>query len=203
MDNASRQGTANLNIMHALSQRPEMTGSGIYLNALVRESAAHGHSNHCVVGVPPDGSQCPPGLPETNCSRVVFETGSLDFPVPGMSDVMPYKSSLFKDLKGRNLAAYQAAFARTLQDAVARFNPDVIHTNHLFLLSALIKKLFPDVPVVATCHGTDIRQYENCRHLRCFVKYFCAKMDRVIALTDDQQRIISRMYGIPPTLILR
>ena len=59
-----------------------------------------------------------------------------------MSDVMPYKSSLFKELKGKRLTAYKSAFTHVLQSAVNRFNPDIIHTNHLFLLSALGKKAF-------------------------------------------------------------
>ncbi|MGB5983803.1 MAG: glycosyltransferase family 4 protein [Desulfobacterales bacterium] len=114
---------------------------------------------------------------------------------------MPYRSSLFRDLKGKRLNAYLAAFSQTLKAAVSDFNPDIIHSNHLFLLSALIRKLFPDIPVVATCHGTDLRQYQNCPHLRCFVIHFCRKLDKIIALTADQQQEISRLYNIPTATI--
>lgn len=178
-----------------------MTGSGIYLRSIIRESENNGFSNFSVVGVPHDDDPRQADMPETQCARVVFESGPLDYRVPGMSDVMPYNSSLFRDLKGTRLNAYKAAFTQALQHGVSRFKPDIIHSNHLFLLSALIRKLFPNIPVVATCHGTDLRQYENCRHLRCFVKHFCGKLDRIIALTGDQQKAISRIYGISPTKI--
>jgi glycosyltransferase involved in cell wall biosynthesis len=95
------------------------------------------------------------------------------------------------------LVRYKAAFTRVLEDAVERFNPDIIHSNHLFLLSALVRKLFPNLPVVVTCHGTDLRQYHNCPQLRPFVKQYCQRLDRIIALTADQKTDIARVYDIP------
>jgi len=192
----------HLKILYVIGQRPEMTGSGIYLEALIRESRKCGCSTYRVAGVPAGSFHPAKEGRQTNGSYVFFESESLNFPVAGMSDVMPYNSSLFKELKGKRLTAYKAAFTRVLQTAVNRFNPDIIHTNHLFLLSALIRKLFPSVPVVATCHGTDLRQYNNCRHLRSFVKRYCRGLDKIIALTTDQQTEITRLYGVPSEKIV-
>ncbi len=191
-----------LKILHVLGQRPEMTGSGIYLEAIIRESQKHGFLNYWVAGVPDGWIHPLKDEPQVKGSFVFFESESLDFPVTGMSDVMPYKSSLFKELKGRRLTSYKSAFTHVLQTAEKQFNPDIIHTNHLFLLSALVRKLFPDVPLVATCHGTDLRQYNNCPHLRCFVKFYCRDLDKIIALTSDQKKNISRLYGIPSKKIV-
>jgi glycosyltransferase involved in cell wall biosynthesis len=191
-----------LKILHVIGQRPEMTGSGIYLEAIIRESQKHGFSNYWVAGVPAGKVQPLKDMPQVKGSFVFFESESLDFPVTGMSDVMPYKSSLFRELKGKRLTAYKSAFTHVLQAAKKQFNPDIVHTNHLFLLSALVRKLFPDVPVVATCHGTDLRQYNNCPHLRCFVKFYCRDLDKIIALTSDQKKDISRLYGIPSQKIV-
>ena len=41
-----------LKILHVIGQRPEMTGSGIYLEAIIRESQKHGFLNYWVAGVP-------------------------------------------------------------------------------------------------------------------------------------------------------
>ncbi len=192
----------HLKVLHILGQRPEKTGSGIYLQAVIRESLKYGLSIHAVAGVPVNKIEPIQNLPPTNCSYVFFESEQLDFPVVGMSDVMPYKSSLFKELKGRNLTAYKSAFGKAIKRVVATFQPDIIHTNHLFLLSALVRKLFPDLPMVATCHGTDLRQYNNCPHLRCFVKRYCRRLDRIIALTLDQKAQISKVYNIPSDQIV-
>lgn len=186
-----------LKILHVIGQRPEMTGSGIYLESIIKESEKHGFSNYRVAGVPVGRNHFSKGIQRTEGSYVFFDSKPLNFSVPGMSDVMPYKSSLFKDLKGGRLTAYKAAFSRVLQTVVNRFDPDIIHTQHLFLLSALVRKLFPDTPVVATCHGTDLRQYKNCTHLSRFVKRYCRNLEKVVALTSDQKKDIGRLYGIP------
>ncbi len=192
----------NLKILHVIGQRPEMTGSGIYLEAIIRESQKHGFSNYWVAGVPSGRTHPLKDMSHVKGAFVFFESEALDFPVTGMSDVMPYKSSLFIDLKGKRLASYKLEFSRVLQAAEKQFDPDIIHTNHLFLLSALVRKLFPHVPVVATCHGTDLRQYNNCLHLRSFVKRYCRCLDKIIALTTDQKTDICRLYGIPPDNIV-
>ncbi|MCG6892442.1 MAG: glycosyltransferase family 4 protein [Desulfobacteraceae bacterium] len=190
-----------LRILHVLGQRPEMTGSGIYLEAITKESHKRGFANFRIAGVPAGRHHRPKESPYAESAYVFFESEELNFPVPGMSDVMPYTSSLFRDLKGKRLAAYQSAFTRALQSAVDRFDPNLIHTNHLFVLSALVRKLFPEMPVVATCHGTELRQYTNCPHLRSFVKAHCRRLDRVIALTADQKTDIVRLLDIPPEKI--
>ena len=189
-------------ILHVLSQRPEMTGSGIYFKALIRESQKRGYSNYWIAGVPVGVDHPPEELTQAESAYVYFESDQLDFPVPGMSDVMPYESTLFKDLSGKRLAAYKKAFVKVLSAAAAEFNPDIIHTNHLFLLSALTRSLFPTIPIVTTCHGTDLRQYKNCHHLRPFVRRHCRYLDRIIALTADQGGEISRVLDIPPEKIV-
>jgi glycosyltransferase involved in cell wall biosynthesis len=118
-----------------------------------------------------------------------------------MSDVMPYRSSLFSALKGRQLAAYKAEFIRVLDQCLHRFRPDILHTNHLFLLSALVRKRFPELPMVTTCHGTDLRQFEQCPHLRWFVGHYCRRIDKIIALSADQKKDIRRVYDIPDDTI--
>ena len=191
-----------LKILHVIGQRPEMTGSGIYLEAIIKESQKHGFSNYWVAGIPANRNHPLKEIAGVKGSCVFFESKALDFPVTGMSDVMPYRSSLFKELKGKRLTCYKSEFTRILQSAKKQFNPDIIHTNHLFFLSALVKKLFPNLPVVATCHGTDLRQYNNCPHLRCFVRHYCRDLDKIIALTNDQKSDIHRLYGIPSNKIV-
>ena len=191
-----------MNILHVLGQRPEKTGSGIYLHSIMRKAQEHGFSNHLLAGIPAGNGPELEGLAPEDCSYVYFESDRLNFPVTGMSDVMPYKSSLFKELQGERLDAYKAAFEAALQQTVGRFQPDVIHANHLLVVTALVRKLFPDIPLVATCHGTDLRQFHNCPHLRTFVKKYCRRIDRVIALSGDQKREISRTYDILPEKIV-
>ncbi|BBO78646.1 glycoside hydrolase [Desulfosarcina widdelii] len=185
-----------LRILHVLGQRPEMTGSGIYLEALIGESRKHGISCFRVVGIPAGSLEPLAAGSSVDTESVLFDSVPLDFPVVGMSDVMPYRSSLFSELKGRRLTAYKAEFIRVLEAAVNRFHPHLLHTNHLFLLSALARKRFPNLPMVTTCHGTDLRQVELCPHLRSFVRRYCRRIDKIIALSADQKADIQQVYDV-------
>jgi hypothetical protein len=84
-----------LKILHVIGQRPEMTGSGIYLESIIRESHNHGFSNYRVAGVPFGTHPSSNDAHQNDAAYVYFNTEALDFAVPGMSDVMPYESSLF------------------------------------------------------------------------------------------------------------
>lgn len=190
-----------LRILHVLGQRPEMTGSGIYVEALIRESQKHGIACCRIAGVPAGSLDSSAVRPSVNGDYVFFESETLDFPVVGMSDVMPYRSSRFSELKGRRLTAYKKEFIRVLEKTVRRFRPDILHTNHLFLLSALVRQRFPNLSMVTTCHGTDLRQIELCPHLRRFVQRYCRRIDKIIALSADQKADVQQVYGIPANTI--
>ncbi len=195
-----------MKILHVIGQRPEKTGSGIYLQAIAHESEKQGLCNYMVAGVPIDDIPDLTNISRDCCQYVQFGSDHrsddhLQFPVTGMSDVMPYKSSLFKELKDDRLAAYKMAFSKILHKAVDLYQPDIIHTHHLLVLTALTRKLFPHLPIISTCHGTDLRQYNNCEHLRDFVKKYCRQLDRIIALTNDQKTDIISLYDISPDKI--
>ncbi len=185
-----------LKILHVLSQRPDSTGSGIYIQAMLRESTKNGHDNYLIAGVQ---DHHPPQLgciDAENCRYVCFGETDIPFTIVGMSDVMPYESNRFCDLTPSQLAQYENAFRYYLNAAVQCFRPDIIHTHHLWLVTALTRQLFPHVPLVTTCHGSDLRQFQNCRHLRPRVLEGCRKVDAVMALSRAQKQTIIELYGL-------
>ncbi|MDJ0781483.1 MAG: glycosyltransferase family 4 protein [Desulfosarcinaceae bacterium] len=189
-----------LRILHLLSQRPDSTGSGIYLQAMLTAAAERGHTNAMVAGIQNDRPVTPSGVAAPDCHFVRF--GSTDFPeqIVGMSDVMPYESRRFGDLTPAAVARYEAAFSRQLQLAIDSFQPDLIHSHHLWLVTALARRCFPQIPVVTNCHGSDLRQFRNCSHLRERVGR-CRTLDAVLALSTSQKGEIAALYGIEPAKI--
>ncbi len=183
-----------MKILHILSQRPDSTGSGTYLQALLRESHLHGHQNSLVAGV---NSDSPPpstlmGL-ETS-SYVTFDSANLSFLVPGMTDVMPYPSSRFSNLTGDQVDQYCKAFHQHIKMLITDWRPDIIHSHHLWLISSLVKQSFPDIPMVTSCHGTDLRQLQLCPHMQQQVVEGCSKIDRILALSQAQKSEICSRY---------
>ncbi len=187
-----------MRILHVLSQRPEATGSGVYIRAMIAAAIRRGHESFLLAGVPGPRPPAIPELPPERCRFVHFGGPDLPFDVVGMSDVMPYDSCRFRDLTPAEVDAYHAAFDRRLQEALAAFRPDLIHSHHLWLLSARVRRLCPDLPVVTSCHGTDLRQFQNCAHLRPLLVDACRKIDAVLALSEIQKSEIAQLYDIAP-----
>ena len=146
-----------------LSQRPALTGSGVTLDMLVAQADAAGWDQHAVVGVPAsDSTRHVETLPPERVHPLRFETTDLAYPVPGMSDVMPYSSTVFSRMSDAQWDAYRIAWLRHLTSLRKIVVPDVIHSHHVWLLGALVKEVFPDVPVVTHCHATGLRQLQLC-----------------------------------------
>jgi glycosyltransferase involved in cell wall biosynthesis/gamma-glutamylcyclotransferase (GGCT)/AIG2-like uncharacterized protein YtfP len=188
-----------LRVLHLLAQQPGKTGSGIYLEALVRHGARAGIAQRVVVGIPA-GAPLPvlSPLAEGQVHAVRFGAPPADFPVPGMSDVMPYESTRFSEFTPAVLDGYLQAFHDTLTEAVKDFEPHIIHSHHLWLVTALARVMFPETPLVCTCHGTDLRQLELVPALAPFVVPACSGVDRVLALHSGHVEKIAGRYGLPP-----
>jgi glycosyltransferase involved in cell wall biosynthesis len=189
-------------ILHLLSQYPGKTGSGIALKAVVGILSERGYIQRVVVGI--DSSEPIPEIkplaPEA-VFAVRFGEPPVSFRIPGMSDSMPYASTRFSSFTPDMLERYLAAFESAIQKAVEGFQPDIIHSNHLWLLTALCRTLFPDTPVCVTSHGTELRQMVNASHLSPYVTGSCRWVDLVFALHEENQRKIMEVYGIGPERI--
>lgn len=190
-----------MRILHILSQLPDFTGSGKYIQAVMKCAAGKGHDNFLVAGIQGDFSHDPSIILPEKTLFVRFGSRDLDYPIPGMSDVMPYKSTVFSTLTPYQVKAYQKAFKKVILKAYERFHPEIIHTHHLWLASKTARTLLPDLPMVTTCHGTCLRQLSLCPHLREDVKESCASIDRIMSLSRFQKKQISEIHSIDPEKI--
>lgn len=170
-------------VLHILSQRPSFTGSGVSLESIVRLADRAGWDQRVIVATPADdASPAVGGLRPEHVRPLVFGREGLDFPIPGMSDVMPYPSSRFSSLAPRQLETYRRAWRQHMGEVVEEFRPDLIHSRHVWLLSSMIKDVAPLVPVVTHCHATGLRQMSLCPHLAEEVQCGCRRNDRFFVL---------------------
>jgi glycosyltransferase involved in cell wall biosynthesis len=163
---------------------------------MIREAAGCGYDNYLVAGVHSDCVDV-----QDQSMFVRFHKADVSYHIPGMSDVMPYESTRFCDLSQENLCEYEKAFSEVLQNAVATFKPDIIHSHHLWIVSSLARGLFPKIPMSTTCHGSDLRQFQNCPHLQKRVADACRRIDVVMALSEAQKKEINRLYNLTPDKI--
>jgi len=190
-------------VLHVLSQRPSLTGSGITLDALVRLAAEAGWEQRAAVGVPAGGE--PPMVgrlsrgsihPLTFAGADPVVTSMLPFPVPGMSDLMPYRSSRFSQLTETQVDDYCRAWRSHLAAIIAEFRPHLIHAHHVWLVSSLLKDLAPSTPVVVHGHGTGLRQMILCPHLTHRVRAGCGAVDRFLVLHQEHADAYGEALGL-------
>jgi len=184
-------------VLHVLSQRPGRTGSGVTLQALAREAAAAGWEQAVALGTPVDDPfPAVDGVAPGDVHPLRFGKPPLDFPLPGMSDVMPYASSRWQDLTADRLDAYRAAWRAHLAPLLERYRPDVIHAHHVWLVSALVRDLAPGVPLVVLSHATGLRQMALCPRLADEVRVGVSRADRILVLTHEMGRRVRDVLGV-------
>ncbi|XPV68770.1 MAG: glycosyltransferase family 4 protein [Halarcobacter sp.] len=192
-----------MRILHALAQRPGKTGSGVFLQQLFKTGYELKHKQAVIAGVPIKEQNPNIGnLKEDNFYPILFETKELNFPVVGMSDVMPYDSTKYSDLDENMYISYEQEFKKVIKKAVEEFKPDVVICNHIWLLCGYIKDLFPNLKVLVLCHGTDLRQLERSPRLVPIVKKAVPKCDYLFALNSAQREEILQLHNVKNSQVI-
>lgn len=159
-----------MKVLHCIAQLPDATGSGIYFQSLYKSFVEH--ENALIFA-----SQGEFRLFE-DCEyqyNVQFNTDELPFNIAGMSDNMPYDSTVYSSMSDEMVQQWQKAFTKALCHVKESFKPDIVICHHLFILATLARVIFSELPVYVICHGTDIRQrLQHCE--------FCNKY---LSHTDD------------------
>lgn len=99
-----------MRILNVTAQKPNSTGSGIFLSGLMTEFANKGHTQALVAGVYPEEETPVPD--RVTFYPVYFEQGKLNFPIVGMSDEMPYPSTRYRDMTPKMEAAFKESFLK-------------------------------------------------------------------------------------------
>ena len=188
-----------MKILSILAQKPSSTGSGIYLTELLKSFHKMGEEQAVVYGVTKEDK-----LPEFSGVKaypVYYESKNLPFPILGMSDEMPYRSTRYRDLTEEMLESFRFAFLQKIQEAVEEFRPDILLCHHLYLLTALVREAFPNLPIYGFCHNTDLRQMEKHSLKREFIQVNIRKLDRIFTPKEAQKKEVIRVYGVDPDKI--
>lgn len=196
---SERRGT--MKILHLISQYPSKTGSGVYLSRVYKYFKKKGYDQRVLCGMNADD------IVETEFDRIdiiKFKGRDISFPVVGMSDVMPYESSLVSQLYGERLEEYLTVMKLKISQIAEDFQPDVIFTNHLYLMSSVAANLDLPCKIYGFCHGTCLRQlHKNPLH-RDYVHESIAKLDGIFCLSNKQREEIDIefQYGREKTYVI-
>ena len=185
-----------MKILSITAQKVDSTGSGVFLTELTKGFRKLGCAQAVVCGTVEDDTIA---LSEDIALfPVVYKTPGLPFPICGMSDEMPYESTRYCDLNKEMTDQLLTAFRKKVTEAVENFQPDVILCHHLYFLAALVRELYPNIPVYGQCHGSDLRQLRKNPWLREWIKERICKLDGIFALHAQQKETILETFGITP-----
>lgn len=203
-----------MRILSITAQKPDSTGSGIYLSHLQHAFEKAGHDVALIYGcdVHDAYSFTYPTFP------VVFNTSRVNFPVVGMSDTMPYTSSIYQNLTPGQLDVFEHEFRDALVRARNEFKPDVVICHHLYGVLTFAFDVFKGcaasapsaagcddmyetmsglthIPrMIAICHGSDLRQLRTHHLFYERVRACLSKLDAVIALHENQKSQIASLF---------
>lgn len=189
-----------MKILHTLSQLPSKTGSGVYYSNMIEgfkkykyeQKAVFADQDGCYWDVLDSKDQYP----------INFESEEVPFPIVGMSDVMPYKSVTYSSMTDEMMVIWRKAFKKRLMEIKEDFEPDIIFAHHLWILTSLVREVFPDTKIIGICHNTDLRQAKmNPKFKEKYVKNM-NKLNYIFSISDLQQDEIVETYGIDKEKII-
>ena len=106
-----------MRILHVIAQLPALTGSGVYFTKVIGEMKKEAVEQAALFGSYPGFEW---DVIE-DVYKVRFEE-ELNFPIVGMSDIMPYKSTRYGDLTLNQFHYWKKAFHKEFQRAVGNLN---------------------------------------------------------------------------------
>lgn len=188
----------SMKILHCLAQLPMKTGSGVYFSTVVNAMVHRNHENAVIYAEQPPFAINFEGVQKHY--PVEFLTRELPFPIAGMSDEMPYPSTVYSKMDEEMTTLWHDAFRRRLRLAKEEFRPDVVICHHLFLLTALVREVFPDTKLIGITHGTDLRQVR--KHPR-FRNHLSAipTLDAFCSIAPKDAHEIRDIFGVAPSKI--
>ena len=190
-----------MRILSITAQKPNSTGSGVYLTELVKEYEILGHEQAVVAGVyREDLIELPDGVA---FYPVYFCEEGLPYPIVGMSDEMPYISTKYCEMSPEMVEQFRSSFMSVIERAVEELQPDLILCHHLYLLTALVREHFPERKVYGFCHNTDLRQMQKTDLEREFIRREIGKLDYIFVPQRAQEEGVLALYPVDKEKITR
>ncbi len=167
----------------------EGSGSGVYTVNIAKSLVNKGHEV-CII------------MPETTKSYKRYDNiklhpvyfydgevieGQLPFNFPCFT-THPRSTNNFFDMTDKEIELYKSAFDIAIKEEVKEFKPDIIHVQHIWILSSLAAK--HNIPVVITAHGTDIIGHQRSTRFHEYTNNAVLKCKKIISISDDNNYLV-------------
>jgi len=169
------------------------SGSGTYTRNIAVHLTKKGHEVCVII---PENTRNYASIPGVMDIPVFFQhteviEGMLPFNFPCFT-THPRSIMTFEDLDDKQLEMYLSAFEQAINRAVEEFKPDIIHGQHIWLLSWLAIKT--GIPYVVTAHGTDLMGYKKWERFRKYAYETAMGAKRIITISNDNTELVTELF---------
>jgi len=169
------------------------SGSGTYTRNIAVHLVKKGHEVSIIM---PENTTRFGNIPGVKIFPVFFAydekiNDELPFNFPCFT-THPRSTTTFFDLSESQLEAYLQAFEKAAGKAIAEFKPDVIHAQHIWLLSWIAMKT--GLPYVITAHGTDLMGYQQGPRFRQYADEAANGAKRIITISNDNDELVKELF---------
>ena len=192
-------------VLFVHGQLPGETGSGVYMQQIVKESIRQGMDMYVLsAGYKPLDSTDIHGVPNERIFTCLFTPAgeipredAVKTPISGMSVVMPYPVLAYRDRTDNELLDWLTVFGNRIGRLVRQLQPDVIHVDHLWFLNGLARLVGPWIPLVASTHGTAYKLILDTPKFRELMVPCVSSADHVCAISPESVQECRAMFEIP------
>ncbi len=173
----------------------EGSGSGVYTMNIAKSLLQKGHEV-CIIMPENKTDYKKPIEGGIKCHPIYFYDqekikGQLPFNFPCFT-THPRSVYNFFDMSDEDLLLYTTAFDKAIQEEIVSFSPDIIHVQHIWILSSLACKY--DLPVVITAHGTDILGHEKSNRFHKYTMDAVEKCKQIISISEDNKKLVLKNF---------
>ena len=161
-------------------------GSGFYTKNIAKNLVALGHEVYIVI---PENTTKIEKIDGVTIKPVFFKRkeiidGQLPFNF-GCFTTHPRSTITFNEYTDIQLEMYIKAFENAIESVIKEFNPDIIHSGHIWLLSNIASKY--NIPTIITSHGTDIIGHNMWSRFHKYSNEAIEKCSKVITISDSNK----------------
>lgn len=174
------------------------SGSGVYAANLANALCRIGHEVCCIF---PENEVVDPRDYEFKIHPIYCVDDNLK--VPNVTeDVIPFNFPCFtthprsitnfKELSDSQLQIYIDTFRSAIAQEVSDFKPDVIHSGHIWISSAISGEF--NIPLVITCHGTDIIGFSESNRFHDYANAAAERASAIICISEQNLNLMKKHF---------
>ena len=165
------------------------SGSGVYVTNIAKSLQQKGYE---VCIIMPENTTEIINIDNVKIHPVFFKKektieGQLDFNFPCM-DPHPRSNFLFHNMNKIQIKQYEMAFRTAIEEELKEFRPDIIHSQHIWIISGLLKEY--KVPYIITSHGAEFITYRKTDMFDEFGLNAIEGCKKIIAISNDNMEEI-------------